>query len=99
MRGLRKEWIINPVISDEAIMTTSVQKICLSCKFFRIRKSQAGLCRWTDRTASKAATTRPEVSLEHCCDNWEDAGQEYYIRLGWLKFKQQDRDHNESAIS
>lgn len=41
----------------------------------------SGECKATGATPEE----RDLVAADHCCEKWEDAGQQYYIRLGWIK--------------
>lgn len=58
-------------------------KICLNCKFYRLEDRQSGRCR-VDR-GSIDPRAYPLMLHEDRCDRWQDAGQNYYIRRGWLK--------------
>lgn len=55
------------------------KKTCLNCKTFRLEDTQSGICR-VDKTVEY-----PMKSKEDTCDKWKDSGQQYYIRLGWIK--------------
>jgi len=48
----------------------------------------SGICR-----VDKTVNTYPEKELKNKCDAWIDAGQQYYIRLGWIK-KTAEREGN-----
>ncbi len=61
-----------------------VKKICLSCKYFRLESEEKGLCR-VDKERDKNYPTKQK---NDDCDRWQDCGQQYYIRLGWIKAKQ-----------
>jgi hypothetical protein len=54
---------------------------CLRCKFFRLDNDRSGVCR-VDR---ELAPHYPCKDTEETCSRWHDCGQQYYIRLGWLK--------------
>lgn len=58
-----------------------VKKECLSCTFFRLKAIDAGICR-VDRNLSKDF---PIKKTQDICERWSDAGQQYYIRTGWIK--------------
>lgn len=60
-----------------------VEKNCLSCKFFRLDTVEAGICR-VDKDRDK---NYPEKQKIEFCERWHDCGQQYYIRLGWIKSK------------
>lgn len=58
-----------------------LEKKCLSCRSFRPKTSQNGICRF-DKTA---APDYPVKMLEDICDHWKTSGQQYYIRAGWVR--------------
>ncbi|MGL1931872.1 MAG: hypothetical protein OCC45_08940 [Desulfotalea sp.] len=58
-------------------------KHCLRCKKFRLVDEQTGKC--TQKIDGE--TVRCEKGIDDTCENWQDSGQQYYIRLGWLKNK------------
>ncbi len=59
----------------------SVKKICLSCKYFRLESVEQGLCR-VDKDKEKKYPTKDK---NDGCARWHNCGQQYYIRLGWIK--------------
>ena len=60
-----------------------VKKVCLSCKFFRLENVEMGLCR-VDKDSDKKY---PKKQANDHCARWQNCGQQYYIRLGWIKAK------------
>jgi len=61
----------------------ALEKKCLSCKFFRPEDQFTGRCRVDkDRLHFSAY---PIMKHEDGCSRWKDSGQQYYIRVGWLK--------------
>ncbi len=56
------------------------ERTCLNCKTFRLEDAQSGICR-VDKTVEQY----PKKGLKDTCDQWRDAGQQYYIRQGWIK--------------
>ena len=58
-------------------------KICLCCKHFRLESVDAGLCR-VDKDIDK---NYPVLDKSGHCRRWSDCGQQYFIRLGWIKAK------------
>ena len=70
-------------------MTPNVEKICLSCKYFRVQNETTGRCRVMKAKTGDRKPVRPEVAVEGCCEKWQDAGQDYHIRLGWLKVRKE----------
>ncbi len=63
-----------------------VKKICLSCKKFRLVSVDTGLCR-VDKDSTK---DYPKKHNSDHCPRWQNCGQQYYIRLGWIKAQEQD---------
>lgn len=63
-----------------------VKKKCLSCTFFRLKTVGAGVCR-VDKNLSK---DYPSKTTNDICERWSDAGQQYYIRTGWIKAQTSD---------
>lgn len=62
----------------KGIYMNSVKKICLSCKYFRLRNVAEGICR-VDRDTNKEYPVKQKTDG---CGNWQNCGQQYYIRLG-----------------
>jgi len=60
-----------------------VEKNCLSCKYFRLESVEKGICR-VDKDRDKKY---PVKHNNDDCARWEDCGQQYFIRLGWIKGK------------
>lgn len=58
-----------------------LQKACLSYKRFRPTSVKEGICR-LDKSLSP---NYPVMKHGENCDKWETCGQQYYIRLGWVK--------------
>jgi hypothetical protein len=61
----------------------AVKKICLSCKYFRLENIDGGICR-VDKGGIK---NYPRKEKNNYCGRWRNCGQQYFIRLGWLKAK------------
>lgn len=62
------------------------RQICLRCKYFRLETIDAGLCRVEKDTDKKY----PVMDKNGHCLKWCDCGQQYFIRLGWIKAKNKD---------
>ena len=60
-----------------------VKKICLSCHHYRLVKTALGLCR-----VDRKEKNYPEKLPEETCPQWRDSGQQYFIRLGWIKARE-----------
>jgi len=58
---------------------------CMSCKFFKIEDAMSGYCRVNVRETGDRNAPKPMVRQDDTCDRWVDCGQQYYIRLGWVK--------------
>lgn len=58
------------------------EKICLSCRHFRPVDRVSGICR-VDRSTIDASAY-PLMKHRDSCEYWKDAGQQYYIRVGWV---------------
>lgn len=63
-----------------------LQKMCLSCVNFRAKSAEEGICK-TDKSLSPKY---PVFRHTDSCDRWKTCGQQYYIRLGWVK-KQKEK--------
>jgi hypothetical protein len=62
-------------------MMKHLQKICLSCQFFRPKSTEDGLC----RLDKGKFPDYPVMAHTDTCPAWKTSGQQYYIRVGWLK--------------
>ncbi len=58
-----------------------MEKSCLQCHYFKVEGLQSGVC----RLEKGPAAPRPMKKLDDSCENWRDCGQQYHIRLGWLR--------------
>jgi hypothetical protein len=56
---------------------------CLNCKYYRLIESDSGVCR-VDK--SKKADY-PRKKNSDSCEKWHDCGQNFFIRVGWIKAK------------
>ena len=65
-----------------------IEQNCLRCKSFRLVDELVGLCRVDKDTNPEL----PEKKLQDTCERWKDCGQQYYIRLGWLKNKAKSQE-------
>ncbi|MFT5698225.1 MAG: hypothetical protein ACI8ZB_001079 [Desulforhopalus sp.] len=61
-------------------------KCCLRCDHFRLKSQSQGLC----RKEKKATGGYFEKSITDQCKLWKDCGQNYFIRKGWIKARQQE---------
>ena len=60
-----------------------MDKSCLNCKNYRPEDEFTGRCRVDRKTL--APERYPLMRHTDVCERWQDCGQRYYIRLGWLK--------------
>jgi hypothetical protein len=58
-----------------------VKNRCLSCKFFRLQNTETGIC----RVEKMAIADYPIKHTDEQCGKWRDSGQQYFIRVGWIK--------------
>ena len=59
---------------------------CIRCKFFRMKSSSKGICRLLSKQqATCGDDQKHQVKTDFSCEQWQDCGQQYYIRLGWMK--------------
>ncbi len=61
-----------------------MEKVCLNCKFLKVDDVQSGLCRKVKGTDAP----RPLKLHTDTCADWQDAGQQYSIRKGWIQAQQ-----------
>jgi hypothetical protein len=55
--------------------------LCLSCRFYLLQDTAAGICRLN----KDAETDYPRKQIDDQCSHWKSSGQQYFIRLGWIK--------------
>lgn len=67
-----------------------MEPTCLQCKHYKISDPLSGFCRILVRETGNKDAQRPMVTADHSCEKWEDCGQQYYIRLGWIKNKKKE---------
>jgi len=65
------------------------ERSCLNCKKFRLVDTESGVCR-----VDKTVENYPVKGLKDNCKQWIDAGQQYYIRQGWIKKSLAKEDEN-----
>lgn len=58
-----------------------MDKKCLKCRWLKLEDVSSGIC----RKAKGKDAPRPRVKITDACDDWQNAGQQYHIRMGWLK--------------
>ena len=77
------------------MMRRTYDAICLSCKHFRPVDAFRGKCRVDRLTVDPSAY--PLMKHQDCCEYWKDAGQQYFIRVGWVKSLKQSEEGQETA--
>lgn len=65
-----------------------VEKICLSCRHFRLHDVDQGVCR-VNKASDKNYPVKARIDR---CGFWQDCGQQYFIRLGWIKGKNNTKE-------
>ncbi|PIE65083.1 MAG: hypothetical protein CSA26_05460 [Desulfobacterales bacterium] len=71
------------------------EKNCLSCTYYRVKDIYTGRCRIDKAGLQKDRL--PMMAHHDVCDRWEDAGQNYYIRCGWVKSMKMKREEKEAG--
>ena len=54
---------------------------CLNCRYYRLESLEDGCCRFVKNSEN----IYPRTVHDDSCPNWKGCGQQYYIRIGWLK--------------
>jgi len=57
----------------------------MNCKYYKIEDEHSGYCRFTVLAKNVDKKAARPVRMDDFCEEWKDCGQQYYIRLGWLK--------------
>lgn len=61
---------------------------CMNCRHYKIVDALSGYCRAKTGQGPAKNELKEMVRHDHTCPQWDDCGQHYYIRLGWLKAQQ-----------
>lgn len=69
-----------------------MKSTCMNCKFFKIEDSMSGYCRVKIRETCNKKADKPMVRQNDVCNKWADCGQQYYIRLGWVKSQNAEKE-------
>ena len=81
--------------------STTNTRVCLSCKHYRPTDMTGGRCRLDKGKIDPSAY--PIMNHKDCCDSWQDVGQTYHIRVGWLRGQmnktKDDPDVNSDGVS
>jgi len=63
-----------------------MKSTCMNCKYYKIEDELSGYCRVAvSKKTGIDQKDRPMVRQDNSCGEWKDCGQQYYIRLGWVK--------------
>ena len=73
-------------------MQLQKEKTCLGCKHFRLEDIHSGVCR-----LGKSGDPYPMKLHSDLCEHWSGCGQQYYIRLGWIKNKLAKEEENKKG--
>jgi hypothetical protein len=71
-----------------------VKEQCLSCKFYHLQAMDSGICR-VDKGGGGGEY--PAKQPEELCPKWRDSGQQYFIRVGWIKARKAAGDKETAA--
>lgn len=76
--------MVQATVLNRKLHTTikMTETTCIRCKFFRMKSSTKGICRVESK---KENPDQPSVNTTFSCEQWQDCGQQYFIRLGWIK--------------
>lgn len=66
-----------------------LEKVCLSCVNFRPQNTETGICR-LDKSLNP---DYPVKGHGENCEEWKTCGQQYYIRIGWVKKQKEKSAH------
>lgn len=58
---------------------------CINCKFYKVQDAITGYCRVLIKETGDKKAEQPMVRDLGSCPKWIDCGQQYHIRLGWIK--------------
>lgn len=58
---------------------------CINCKFYKVKDAITGYCRVLIKETDDKKAEQPMVRDLGSCPKWIDCGQQYHIRLGWIK--------------
>jgi len=64
-------------------MKKQYDKICLSCQHYHLVDERQGKCRLDKGRIEKSEY--PVRQHQDACGSWKDGGQQYFIRVGWIK--------------
>ncbi len=70
-----------------------VKEQCLSCRFYHLRATDSGVC----RVDKGGGGIYPVKQPEDLCPKWRDGGQQYFIRVGWIKARKAAGDQETAA--
>ena len=62
-----------------------MKSTCMSCKYYKIEDALSGYCRVELKETGNRNGQKKLVRQDDSCSKWSDCGQQYYIRLGWVR--------------
>lgn len=62
---------------------------CLRCNFFRLKSKTTGCC----RKEKNSTGAYEQKGITDKCSFWQDCGQNYFIRKGWIKSQEDLADN------
>ena len=65
------------------MVSSKNKRVCLSCKHYRPTDETVGRCR--QKRGEIDPSAYPVMNHQDCCDSWQDVGQKYHIRVGWIR--------------
>jgi len=68
------------------------KRTCLGCKHFRLEDIHSGICR-----LEKNGKPYPRKLHSDICAQWTGCGQQYFIRLGWIKSKKAEEEEKKGS--
>ena len=69
-----------------------MKQSCINCQFYKVEDALSGYCRATAQKNPDEEGQQRMVSHDYACSAWVDCGQNYYIRLGWIKAQEKKTD-------
>ena len=72
-----------------------LKRVCLSCKHYRPKDESRGKCRVGKGKVDPS--DYPVMNHEDGCNLWKDAGQQYHIRVGWVRNLKNRKEEGEAG--
>jgi hypothetical protein len=78
------------VYPENSAKEDAMKTHCLNCKYYQINDVSTGYCRVEALGPGKRSVEKPLKDADDHCAQWKDCGQTYYIRLGWIRNKENE---------